>query len=68
LDKATRSLAEEMQQRLEGLQKEILDAVAKGRRERDEGETAIADRLRALDNQQGILLCTLDKLNRQDIQ
>ena len=67
LDKATRLLAEEMQQRLDGLQKEILDAVAKGRRERDAGETAIADRLKVIDNQQALLLSSLKKLRERGV-
>jgi hypothetical protein len=55
LDEATRRLTEALRDRLEGLRQEILDALAQGRREREDGEAAVALRLASLDGQQGAL-------------
>jgi GTP-binding protein EngB required for normal cell division len=56
LDKATRQLTHVMCERLDSLKREIMDAVSKGRKERDIGTAAVAERLKALETQRARLV------------
>jgi hypothetical protein len=60
LDKVTKSLTASMSKRLEDLEREILDAVAKGRNKRDAGEAAISQRIQELERQHSKLTGVLE--------
>jgi len=55
LDGATRQLTDIMRRKLDELGKEIIDAVSKGRGERELGEAAVAERLKSLEKQRARL-------------